>query len=82
MIGTLNITKSGGQGGDATVSSGEIRLSVSKLRRDINAVCESVFAKLAILCGSLLTGVAIPFIVLLKLQKPLVRNMWTQTIDL
>jgi hypothetical protein len=82
MTGTLNITKSGGQAGGATVSSGEIRDSVLKLHRVINAACESVFAKLATLCGNLLTGAAIPFIVLLKLQKPLVRNMRTQTIDL
>jgi hypothetical protein len=82
MTGTLNITKSGGQAGDATVSSGEIRLSVLKLHRGINAVCESVFAKLATLCGNLLTGAAIPFIVLLKLQKTLVKDIRTQTIDL
>lgn len=82
MTETLNITKSGGQAGGATVSSGEIRLSVLKLHRDINVVCESVFAKLATLCGSLLTGAAIPFIVLLKLQKTHVRNMRTRTIDL
>jgi hypothetical protein len=81
-MGTLNIIKSGGQAGGATVSSGEIRLSVSKLHRGINAVCESVFARLATLCGTLLTGAAIPFIVLLKLQKTHVKNMRTQTIDL
>jgi hypothetical protein len=82
MTETLNITKSGGRAVDTIVSSGEIRLLASKLHRDINAVCESVFAKLATLCGNSLTGAVIPFIVLLKLQKPLVRNMRTQTIDL
>lgn len=82
MIRTLTITKSGGQAGDATVSSGEIRISVSKFHEVISAACESVFARLATLCGTLLTGSVIPFIVLLKLQKPLARNMQTQTIDL
>lgn len=81
MMKTLSIVKSGKLGGDATVSSGEIGLSVLKFPRGINAVCESAFAKLATLCGNLLTGIANLFIVLLKLQKTRVRNMRTQTID-